>query len=94
MAQVTCSLFLLFYDLELICIRRVKEELLVHEIQELKLEKHGAEMCENNSWPLLRVIKDKSLRLPLLLVCCLQAGQQFSGINAVCILYFFCIYKL
>lgn len=34
-------------------------------------------------WSIIRLIKSKSLRLPLLLVCAMQAGQQLSGINAV-----------
>lgn len=38
-------------------------------------------------WNLATVLKDKQLRLPLLLVCFMQAGQQFSGINAVRIIY-------
>ncbi|GLV34210.1 uncharacterized protein CBL_00140 [Carabus blaptoides fortunei] len=35
------------------------------------------------SWNIATVVKDKELLLPLLLVCAMQAGQQFSGINAV-----------
>lgn len=60
----------------------MKEEYLQHEIQELKLEEQDSDVGDD-SWNLLRVLTDRSLRLPLLLVCCLQAGQQFSGINAV-----------
>lgn len=35
------------------------------------------------SWNVRRVLKASELHLPLALVCALQAGQQFSGINAV-----------
>lgn len=36
------------------------------------------------------VMKDSKLRLPLILVCSLQGGQQLAGINAVCTLYIEC----
>lgn len=32
----------------------------------------------------MSVLTDPALTLPLILVCAMQAGQQFSGINAVC----------
>ncbi|GLH08599.1 Solute carrier family 2, facilitated glucose transporter member 1 [Gryllus bimaculatus] len=35
------------------------------------------------SWSVTRVLKTSQLYLPLCLVCAMQAGQQFSGINAV-----------
>lgn len=38
---------------------------------------------ENYQNGILTVIKDPKLFLPCLLVCALQGGQQFSGINAV-----------
>ncbi|XP_077296953.1 solute carrier family 2, facilitated glucose transporter member 3-like isoform X2 [Arctopsyche grandis] len=44
------------------------------------------EVGENNSddkWGLLQVVRSAELRLALLLVCLMQAGQQTSGINAV-----------
>ncbi|RZC33591.1 solute carrier family 2, facilitated glucose transporter member 1-like, partial [Asbolus verrucosus] len=72
----------LYKILELACIRNAKEEMLDHEIQELKLEEQDCDATEN-SWNIIKVLMDKSLLLPLLLVCSLQAGQQFSGINAV-----------
>ncbi|KYB25426.1 solute carrier family 2, facilitated glucose transporter member 1 isoform X2 [Tribolium castaneum] len=67
---------------QLALIRNTKEELLDHEIQELKLEEQDND-TEGEDWSIIRVLGDKSLLLPLLLVCSLQAGQQFSGINAV-----------
>ncbi|XP_044268428.1 solute carrier family 2, facilitated glucose transporter member 1-like isoform X2 [Tribolium madens] len=67
---------------QLSLIRNVKEEFLSHEIQDLKLEEQDNDV-EGEEWSIIRVLKDKSLLLPLLLVCSLQAGQQFSGINAV-----------
>ncbi|KAJ3642404.1 hypothetical protein Zmor_025196 [Zophobas morio] len=68
---------------QLASIRNVKEEFLDQEIHELRLEEQDNDVDESDSWNLLRVLKDKTLLLPLLLVCSLQAGQQFSGINAV-----------
>ena len=47
-----------------------------------KKEDTATNDCETMS--LLSVLKDPALRLPLILVCCLQGGQQLSGINAVC----------
>ncbi|XP_068896897.1 solute carrier family 2, facilitated glucose transporter member 1-like isoform X3 [Tenebrio molitor] len=68
---------------QLAYIRDVKEELLDGEIQELKLEEQDNDDDKGDSWNIWRVLTDRSLLLPLLLVCSLQAGQQFSGINAV-----------
>ncbi|EDS30472.1 solute carrier family 2 [Culex quinquefasciatus] len=40
--------------------------------------------CEKTkSMSLLAVLKDPSLRLPLVLLCCMSAGNGFSGINAI-----------
>uniref|UniRef100_A0A8D8B3K8 Glucose transporter type 1 n=1 Tax=Culex pipiens TaxID=7175 RepID=A0A8D8B3K8_CULPI len=40
--------------------------------------------CETTkSMSLLVVLKDPSLRLPLVLLCCMSAGNGFSGINAI-----------
>ncbi|XP_066995888.2 solute carrier family 2, facilitated glucose transporter member 5 isoform X2 [Anabrus simplex] len=45
------------------------------------------ELCQGCAvgtvWSVSRVVKAPELRLPLALVCAMQAGQQFSGINAV-----------
>lgn len=64
-------------------IRGVEESFLHHEIQEMRIEQQDSEANGSDSWNIARVLTDKTLLLPLLLVCSLQAGQQFSGINAV-----------
>lgn len=69
--------------LELALIRGTREELLDHELQELRLEQQDNDLNQGDTWNIARVLRDKTLLLPLLLVCSLQAGQQFSGINAV-----------
>lgn len=68
--------------IELIRLRKRDEEQLFSEIRELKLEEEE-EVTTDSEWTMWKVICDKTLLLPLLLVCSLQAGQQFSGINAV-----------
>ncbi|CAH0554862.1 unnamed protein product [Brassicogethes aeneus] len=68
--------------LELCKIRNAKEESLEDEIRELRLEdQDNAEV--GDTWTIGKVLKSKTLLLPLLLTVTLQAGQQFSGINAV-----------
>lgn len=64
-------------------IREMNEESLAHEIYEMKIEQQDSEAENQDSWSIGRVLTDKTLLLPLLLVCALQAGQQMSGINAV-----------
>lgn len=68
---------------ELARLRNTREELLDHELQELRLEQQDNNLNQGDNWSIVRVLCDKTLLLPLLLVCSLQAGQQFSGINAV-----------
>nr|CAI5823075.1 unnamed protein product [Callosobruchus analis] len=68
---------------ELQKIRGVHEELVKDEIESLKIEAEENKKNTGNSVGLGKVITDHSLLLPLMLVCSLQAGQQFSGINAV-----------
>lgn len=63
-------------------VRDMNQEHLNDEVQELKAEESENDV-ENESWTIGRVLRDKTLLLPLLLVLILQAGQQFSGINAV-----------
>lgn len=36
-----------------------------------------------DAWSFSRIIRDPSVRLPLLLVASVQLGQQLSGINAI-----------
>lgn len=52
-----------------------------NEIADLEIEL--ANKSTNCSWSIARLFKEPTLRLPLLLVCFLQLGQQLSGINAV-----------
>lgn len=70
------------FSSELKRLRQKNEEQLLGEIQELKAEEDD-ENSNDTEWNLFKVLFDKTLLLPLLLVCSLQAGQQFSGINAV-----------
>ncbi|KAJ2953001.1 hypothetical protein O0L34_g7381 [Tuta absoluta] len=66
--------------------RGVSPSLLVEDIELLRSEARGAETASlsgDTQWSMLKVLRDKRLRLPLLLVCSMQAGQQTSGINAV-----------
>lgn len=58
------------------------QESLEHEIKELKLEQQS-KGAETENWSLGKVLTCHKLLLPLLLVCIMQSGQQFSGINAV-----------
>nr|XP_023019299.1 solute carrier family 2, facilitated glucose transporter member 1-like isoform X2 [Leptinotarsa decemlineata]XP_023019300.1 solute carrier family 2, facilitated glucose transporter member 1-like isoform X2 [Leptinotarsa decemlineata]XP_023019301.1 solute carrier family 2, facilitated glucose transporter member 1-like isoform X2 [Leptinotarsa decemlineata]ARI45057.1 glucose transporter 1 [Leptinotarsa decemlineata] len=64
-------------------IRNLEEEFLTAEINELKVEQREIEQHVGESWNMRIVLSKKSLLLPVLLVCSLQMGQQFSGINAV-----------
>lgn len=47
------------------------------------LQEESAMRTTMETWTIGRLVRDPTLRLPLLLVCCLQFGQQLSGINAV-----------
>ncbi|XP_044732456.1 solute carrier family 2, facilitated glucose transporter member 3-like isoform X2 [Chrysoperla carnea] len=67
---------------ELTKLRGVPAHELAEEIELLKTSKHLAEQCDSE-WTIATVLKDRSLLLPILLVCALQGGQQCSGINAV-----------
>ncbi|BES96277.1 solute carrier family 2, facilitated glucose transporter member [Nesidiocoris tenuis] len=63
---------------ELCKLRELPPEIVVHELDDVK---NGDGQRER--WSVLRLLKDRDLRLNLALVCALQAGQQLSGINAV-----------
>ncbi|XP_021917078.1 solute carrier family 2, facilitated glucose transporter member 3-like isoform X4 [Zootermopsis nevadensis] len=70
---------------ELSRLRGAAPEKLVDELEELRAA-HKAEQelaASGVSWSMRSVACAPTLRLPLLLVCALQIGQQFSGINAV-----------
>lgn len=47
------------------------------------LEEEASLRSTSETWSIRRVLSDPTVRLPLLLVVALQAGQQLSGINAV-----------
>lgn len=73
---------------ELSRLRGAAPEKLVDELEELRAA-HKAEQelaASGVSWNMRSVACAPTLRLPLLLVCALQIGQQFSGINAVSVL--------
>lgn len=55
--------------------------LLQNEIELLDQEATTSE--RNESWTMLRVLKSRDLKLPLILVCLLQFGQQMSGVNSI-----------
>ncbi|XP_066247949.1 solute carrier family 2, facilitated glucose transporter member 5-like [Euwallacea similis] len=63
-------------------IRNANEESLSDEIEILRLEDQE-NIKQGDTWNIRKVLKSKTLMLPLLLVCALQAGQQLSGVNAV-----------
>jgi len=73
-------MFVLYFA-ELSRIRALPREQVKDELQALnsanKLE------AQAGGWTAGKVLCSSELRLPLMLVCALQAGQQFSGINAV-----------
>nr|CAD7589078.1 unnamed protein product [Timema genevievae] len=67
---------------ELSRLRGVPADKLHDELDDLcQVNKTDSEAKE--SWTIVSIARAPNLRLPLLLVCALQAGQQFSGINAV-----------
>lgn len=70
---------------ELSRLRGLSASLLTDDIELLHEEVRCSESASvsGESWSMVRVLRDKRLRLPLLLACSMQAGQQTSGINAV-----------
>lgn len=70
---------------ELSRLRGVAPEQLADELDDLRAaHKVDQELATSGvSWSMGTVACAPSLRLPLMLVCALQAGQQWSGINAV-----------
>lgn len=70
---------------ELSRLRGVVPEQLEDELDDLRAA-HKADQesaASGVSWSMGSVACAPTLRLPLMLVCALQAGQQWSGINAV-----------
>lgn len=61
--------------------RNMDRTLLQKEINDLEIEL--ASKSSDSSWTILEVLKEPTLRLPVMLVSLLQFGQQLSGINAI-----------
>ncbi|CAK1581515.1 unnamed protein product [Parnassius mnemosyne] len=77
---------------ELSRLRGVSQSVLRDELDALREERDerggagagaGAGRGEGRAWSMARLLASRRLRLPLLLLCAAQAGQQTSGINAV-----------
>ncbi|XP_072943666.1 solute carrier family 2, facilitated glucose transporter member 1-like isoform X2 [Epargyreus clarus] len=68
---------------ELSRLRGVSSSVLTEDIEFLREESRAAAASSGEIWSMWRVVRDRRLTLPLLLVCSMQAGQQTSGINAV-----------
>ncbi|XP_043268954.1 solute carrier family 2, facilitated glucose transporter member 1-like isoform X2 [Venturia canescens] len=66
---------------ELTRLRNQDISVLGKEVRSLQEESAMRSTMEN--WTIGRLLKDPTLRLSVLLICCLQFGQQLSGINAV-----------
>ncbi|XP_066599868.1 solute carrier family 2, facilitated glucose transporter member 1-like isoform X2 [Prorops nasuta] len=66
---------------ELSRLRNMDIMLLQKEISDLRAEAEIRSSTE--TWTINRVISDPTVKLPLIIVCLLQFGQQLSGINAV-----------
>lgn len=71
---------------ELLRIRGRTEEQVKEEVELLRCE--NKREVQEVDWSARKVLGSRELRLPLLLVCALQGGQQFSGINAVSMMHF------
>ncbi|CAH2073208.1 unnamed protein product, partial [Iphiclides podalirius] len=70
---------------ELSRLRGASCSVLSEELEMLHEERRAAQTAASadGGWGMARVAAEPRLRLPLLLVCSMQAGQQTSGINAV-----------
>lgn len=80
---INCTVFIF---IELRRLRGVSTSLLVEDVKLLREEARVNELAMlsgDRDWGMGRVLRDPRLRLPLILTCSMQAGQQFSGINAV-----------
>ncbi|XP_013145954.1 PREDICTED: solute carrier family 2, facilitated glucose transporter member 3-like [Papilio polytes] len=67
-------------------LRGVSSSILSEEVEAMREERRAAQAAASSgqrAWSMARVARDPRLRLPLLLACATQAGQQTSGINAV-----------
>lgn len=66
---------------ELSRLRNMSITMLQNEIDSLQHELAAKSTSE--TWSIKRVLREPTVRLPLILVCAMQFGQQLSGINAV-----------
>lgn len=64
-------------------IRNQSEVAIERELVEIETTMQSSSVDVKENWSVIRVLTDKTLLLPLILVCSMQGGQQFSGINAV-----------
>ncbi|KAB0794592.1 hypothetical protein PPYR_11431 [Photinus pyralis] len=67
-------------------LERVRDDvpdIIEREIMEMEMHMQVATRQTQSSWNIAKVLCDRSLLLPVILVCAMQGGQQFSGINAV-----------
>ncbi|CAH2232978.1 jg8295 [Pararge aegeria aegeria] len=65
---------------ELSRLRGVSPSALTSELELLRKEARSETSAEH--WSMMKVLREPKLRLPLLLSCSMQAGQQTSGITA------------
>lgn len=78
--------FVIVFLVELSRLRGVSPSVLAEDTELLREELRAAEAAARagqQAWPVGRLVREPRLRLPLLLTCAMQAGQQTSGINAV-----------
>ena len=70
------------YDCSVPGLRKLRGYLDVEdEIDEMKVEARKSQSVEEFS--LKKLLTTPELRIPVIIACCLQIAQQFSGINAV-----------
>ncbi|XP_050345387.1 solute carrier family 2, facilitated glucose transporter member 1-like isoform X2 [Nymphalis io] len=68
---------------ELSRLRGENPSVLTEDLELLREEVQAEASSSGERWGMWRVLREPKLRLPLLLTCTMQAGQQTSGINAV-----------
>ncbi|XP_055537990.1 solute carrier family 2, facilitated glucose transporter member 3-like isoform X2 [Wyeomyia smithii] len=79
------------YEIKRLGGKHIRDDYIRQQIEAMRSEDSAMSMCDDEEKDLHKlkqrslwsVVTDPSLMLPLVLVCALQGGQQFSGINAV-----------
>lgn len=79
------------YEIKRLGGKHTRDDYVKQQIEAMRNEDSTTTTCDDEEKDeriikqrsLWSVLTDPSLRLPLILVCALQGGQQFSGINAV-----------